>query len=1545
MKLSLLCAGLFSGLVLAAAPMDPCRINTKAMLPGGGTGIAMENGRLLLLFEPNRGGSCLKFVQKSTGINYTTGGTEVRIFSDRLLELPWPALLNLPYAWKVIKNTKEEITIELRRENLPQYPYLAMIKRITMRRGSGTVIMNESFYNDPAGMAPVVITPYFRQGLSIPGKETFYYSPDPTGIAVNTNKKGGGDVYFRNPPNGFSAVGDGKGNGLAFSFGFERLNYIYNWLSSLDHACLEWVFLPVRIESGKSFTARYTVTPFENIKLPYAAKNGIVGGWNNGKFQLYSDQTVTGSLRLNGKLIDEVKLPGGKTVEFDPKPAAGDDTARLTFSSKGRKLLQMVVPLKKGALIPPEGKKLRAAEQVVKELVLSRSFVTPHIPWANPHINGKLKLLILCDYQQQREAVELAQRLECDFKVVRISHISSQMSWGMVDQFGSFTYRDANAALRHALKNEFDAIVVSGDLWRVIEADNLKTIRAKLEKGAGLVMIQPYNVPASMKDLLLMRTALKNTPLKGEWLSAKHPVAAGFAAELTQPGKHCESELLPGAACAVASVNGPVFATGKPAGIRVVQTAYFAAGALLPVFPLEAELPDYNNLDYQFVPLIKSILWAARRLPETVVEAERTADKARFTTRGLKDVSGMTLQVTLRNLLNSSKEEKTLSVPEPDAQGTASLELSAASQPGINTAEYRLLKDGKTVDFGFAALEKDPLVKILKLATGKELYGEKEKISGSVKLSGAADQVKLSLIDAEDRLIATGTAGKDGKFGLVLPEASTRRMTLRASAWKGGVLQSVKDRVIYVRYTKPVPDYAISGSEHEWMWDINRKLRPYFFRELRRQTGYDLMRLWTVLSKDRGIDAFRDYMRFDFPLNVSILSGLRLRDFATRYQKPYNETGDRKYLKRSPCLHDPKYLNNRKKQVLGTLNLLKNYSPEQFSFGDELSLTHFGREHDFCFSEHTLKAYRKHLRKTYRTLEALNAQWGSSYTDWDDIVPPTTAEAVKAGKETGNYSAWTDFRDFMDWSFSNTFAETGKIARDAGWKTPILDISGVDSGNAYNGKQWYRLAKILDQVAPYITSDVGEQIRSLFHGAVTPWNAGYNNAGAIVEYRVWLDAFMFKKGGSSFYSTRNTLYPDYTLQPGTRDWANATKDLREGLGALRATLDEEPPEILILASQRSMYGASIIRKYGAMREARYAWALLATDLNVPFRYFADQELEDGLQRKTSARVVILPLCRALSAKSCEELRGFVRKGGILIADRMPAVMDEHCKILPQGRLNDLFALRKPDKEGDRTAMVELEGHKGRRPIGAAAGADGKNVLIENKFGKGRTVFLNFTPSNYVSLRNNYGREKDEILALQRMFAKMIGGRRLESFRFEAEGGEPVGARIFSYRQNGSGKALFLGLTRSNQAKGASRITLKFPKAGYLYDMRKGTVSPDKVNSWSVELAPAKSVFLALLPEKLNAPELSAPKRIGRGKVFDYRITVPDTSLEHIFEINVTAPDGSRKRLYSTVAHAPKGRFEGSFRTALNDAAGRWTMTVRDVISGAKLTHEFEVVSK
>ena len=359
-----------------------------------------------------------------------------------------------------------------------------------------------------------------------------------------------------------------------------------------------------------------------------------------------------------------------------------------------------------------------------------------------------------------------------------------------------------------------------------------------------------------------------------------------------------------------------------------------------------------------------------------------------------------------------------------------------------------------------------------------------------------------------------------------------------------------------------------------------------------------------------------------------------------------------------------------------------------------------------------------------------------------------------------------------------------------------------------------------------------------------------------------------------------------------------------------------------------------------MREARCGWAQLAIDLNLQFRYFADQELEGGLLRTTSARVVILPLSRALSAKASAELRDFVRKGGILIADRLPAVMDEHCKICVQGQLDDLFGLKQTDKEGSQPLTIDFGNGSYIRQVGSAEGQDGKRAIIENAFGKGKAVFLNFTVGNYTSLRNNYAKEKDELMDMQRLMQKLTDGRRQSSFTFKAEGGAPVGARIFSYCQKDAPEALFLGLVRENKASGKSRISLAFSQPAYLHDLRKGTVSEQKVSSAEIELEPAKAVFLALLPWQLNAPMLTAPDKIGHGEKFHYTISVPETRLEHIFEITVTAPDGSAKRLYSTIAHASKGCYDGSFQTALNDAPGMWTLTLRDVISGRIVKHNF-----
>ena len=104
------------------------------------------------------------------------------------------------------------------------------------------------------------------------------------------------------------------------------------------------------------------------------------------------------------------------------------------------------------------------------------------------------------------------------------------------------------------------------------------------------------------------------------------------------------------------------------------------------------------------------------------------------------------------------------------------------------------------------------------------------------------------MTDSEERLIAEAGADSRGNFTIPVTEGSTRLMTLRAAAFKGDQLQDEKKINLFVKVKPRLPDYMITASEHEWMWGHNRKFRGNFFKALRKSTGFDVMRLWTLLA-------------------------------------------------------------------------------------------------------------------------------------------------------------------------------------------------------------------------------------------------------------------------------------------------------------------------------------------------------------------------------------------------------------------------------------------------------------------------------------------------------------------------------------------------------------------------------------------------------------------------------------------------------------------------------------------------------------------------
>ena len=63
----------------------------------------------------------------------------------------------------------------------------------------------------------------------------------------------------------------------------------------------------------------------------------------------------------------------------------------------------------------------RGPDKPVSQVELTRSVVTPHEKWGTPYARGRLRALILTHLHNQREIIELAQRMDLDFDTASVT--------------------------------------------------------------------------------------------------------------------------------------------------------------------------------------------------------------------------------------------------------------------------------------------------------------------------------------------------------------------------------------------------------------------------------------------------------------------------------------------------------------------------------------------------------------------------------------------------------------------------------------------------------------------------------------------------------------------------------------------------------------------------------------------------------------------------------------------------------------------------------------------------------------------------------------------------------------------------------------------------------------------------------------------------------------------------------------------------------------------------------------------------------------------
>ncbi len=672
-------------------------------------------------------------------------------------------------------------------------------------------------------------------------------------------------------------------------------------------------------------------------------------------------------------------------------------------------------------------------------------------------------------------------------------------------------------------------------------------------------------------------------------------------------------------------------------------------------------------------------------------------------------------------------------------------------------------------------------------------------------------------------------------------------------------------------------------------------------------------------SENIATDFYSEYHRY-FPDRTNSWKFIEARENYIKNRK------SKEALKRYPSLSDPQWLEKIHDRLVAAAKFYSPYRPFFYSLGDEAGIANLASFFDFDYSDPSIGAFRRWLHERYRTLDELNARWGSKFTIWDMVMPETTDEAMK--RTDSNYTSWSDFKEFMDVAFAGAL----KMGNDAVRSVDPDAYVGIGGGQmpGWGGYDYSRIAKSLTAIEPY---DIGNNIEIL--RSLNPKMAVITTAfqdGPWERNRVWFEFLHGNRGLVIWDDKSSFVTADGGIGPRGLEVADYYKELRTGLGAQIVSSERMSDPIAIHYSQPSMrvewmiaqrpQGEGWVRRNSSSEytdseflRLRQAYCKLIEDQGLQYKFVAYDDVEKSALVEGGYKVLILPRSTALSEAEARNIRDFVARGGLLIADGVPGQYDERARKLEKPLLADVFAgpkfgngravlapagirnyheQRLVGKEGEsHKQMSQWMASAGVKPEYAVTGADGKPVTgVETHVFKNGAVTL-------VALMSNPQLRVDEL-------------------------GPP------EFKSN------------DRFAKEVP-VTLSLPGARNVYDVRAGK-SLGMVSKLSLKVPPYDPVIVAVTPLPVSELLISAPVEARLGESFDAGVRFASGSMvdTHVIHVDVVNPAGKIVDAYSGNLLAVHGAGIIHVPLALNDAAGKWELRFRDVLSGQRKTATIEV---
>jgi Beta-galactosidase/Beta-galactosidase trimerisation domain len=1239
-----------------------------------------------------------------------------------------------------------------------------------------------------------------------------------------------------------------------------------------------------------------------------------------------------------------------------------------------------------------EQKKVGGSSFAKNDITYSKAVVTPHVAWATKLPQGPLKSFFIPSIQYGRDMVELMQRLDLDPTTDSIDSNWDINCWGIGDYYGH-EYRgdrdDFQTVYGYVEKDltgdaKYEVMLIPGiNGWSRLTRATRDAILRRVQDGAGLVLLHPFvgdvkGHPFKGDELTGDERIWDISPLvevaddtvnergypevnrdavtKGKWeLEQPHFITEGLPLELLPEGVIGGSFYRYKARGDVLIKSGPnpILAVKNYGKGRVVAMAYVEEGFTpQSINPTESKI-YWDYWEYQYSLLARSLLWAAGR--EVPVRIENlTAGEA-----GLKlSVSSTIEQDVQIEVAGKNEFGQTLGSTRIDKRlrsGLNSIDLasnqSATGWPGgrqIFNVVIRNAKDNSTLNWGAATFITPKRAMMTSTKPAVDVYKQGETLSAVLRATGNLSglQIRMSVSDDLGRILGTVSAPARGERTFTFPLKDFLGKFVLISGELVNEREAIVDQirakpVMVVQDVRRIKEYtalvSFGGTKH-YLQDAQMKMVRGAAADTGFTWGGDVDNSLNIPRGTFGVYWYDRGPTTPDAMEKAIADYQKTGDFESlgylTKKELYKRTGDKKFLQRTPSFNDPTFLKSLSDIVRASARNKARYNMDYYFVGDEGSLTSYGDAADFDWSPHALTEFRAWLKQEYGTLAALNREWRSNFTQWDLVVPYTTEEA----KKSRNFAPWADHRTFMEITFARAYQAVRDAVRE-GDPDAHIAVSGTQATNAYDGADWARLDRVIDDFLSYDGGNQWDMHRSFAKpNAMIGFWTGYGSHGLAVQNAIWTAAIHNVLHPNVFWMY-SFLNPDMTYSASARDMGRAFSSLRfEGVGKLLMESTRQQDGIALYYSMPSVHAASILGYHQRSSDDedevadkarlsfpanRDGWVKTIKDLGLQFDFISSEEVAKSPISNEKYKVLILPLALALSDEEIQHIEEFVSRGGVVIADSSPGLYDQHCAVRTTDAINRLF---------------------GNTSLGPT----------EHKIGKGWAIYLNKTWDQYPKQRASKfgGAEYREIA--RRLFDNAGVHPSVEVL---SPDGRPVSQAQIARYKFGSADIITIvkenvavagivgqdGVTTYNDASlgpvARQQLTIKLPRKMYVADVRSGKqFGYTDVVQTSILIGDA--LVLGLNVEQ-NRIQMEGATNAKRGEHISLNVT-STTQGASLVRCHVFAPDGSRSPIYSRNVLLQNGRGTFTLPFALNDLPGKYVIRSTDVVSGIEFEKTIEL---